>query len=540
MQEKFKDIKFMENIFYNFKDYRKIIILIFLLGYLPFCMYSIYIYDKSVKILEKEKLSALDVFIDKNIEQIDFYLYAIEEDVKEFCNRKSVKKSTEIFYTLNLGMQKNIRITFRNWLEKIKIDNYLIDEFIYVLNDRNEIINYFGETNMDLDYLYMSDEYKNPAKKNGVWIKQDDSMFVEKEDGLVYLKTVNIDNGKQVGFLMAFLDEIPFLYDKINTSKDEMSLFIYDNKEHKIIKEQEFYKNLDIDYSKISDEYSFTKIDGKEYAYKIKKLDRLDWNLGSLISMDEINDSIKKKFSALLWSFIFIGMFLYLLFFVGINYISRLITEKEISSYKLKTVEENNEKLRIYRHDFLNHLQIVRGLIEMNHEKKALKYLEKIGAEGKGIRASFEINIPELESTILNFTSKASKIGIKTELNLVKLSKENLDCDIYDLSKILNNILKNAYEALKEEEGDRILKMNVFNSKEYYVFEIVNNKPLIDENLACNIFKKNYTTKQRGSGLGLHIVKNLCDQNNIDLNLNTDFEGNHFYIRVKKNLYYKN
>ncbi|WXR60616.1 Spo0B domain-containing protein [Peptostreptococcaceae bacterium AGR-M142] len=534
MQRKFKSIKFTDKIFYNFKDYQKIIIIIFLLGYLPFCMYSIYIYNKSVKILENEKLSALDVFIDKNMEQIDFYLYSIEEDAKGFCNKKAVKKTTEVFYTLNLAMQKNVRISFRNWLEKVKIDNYLIDEFIYIINERNEIMNYFGETNMDLDYLYMSDEYKNTAKQNGVWIKQDDSMFVEKKDGLVFLKTVTTNEGEQVGLLMTFLDEIPFLYDKINTSKDEMTLFIYDNKEGRLIKEQEFYKDLDIDYTKVSDEYNFIKINGKEYAYKIKKLDRLDWNLGSLISMDEINDSIKKKFSALLWSFIFIGMFLYLLFFIGINYISRLVTEKEISSYKLKAVEENNEKLRIYRHDFLNHLQIVRGLIEMNHESKALNYLEKIGAEGKGIRASFEINIPELESTILNFTSKASKIGIKTELNLVKLNKENLDCDIYDLSKVLNNLLKNAYEALESEVGERILKMNVFNSREYYVFEIVNNKPLIDGELRENIFKKNYTTKQRGSGLGLHIIKTLCDKNNMDLNLDTDFEGNHFYIRVKK------
>lgn len=534
MQKKFKGIKFMDSIFYNFKDYQKIIIIIFLLGYLPFCMYSIYVYDKSVKILEKEKLSALDVFIDKNMEQIDFYLYSIEEDVKAFCNKKAIKKTTEIFYTLNLAMQKNVRITFRNWLEKIKIDNYLIDEFIYIFNDRNEVINYFGETNMDLDYLYMSDEYKNTAKQTGVWIKQDDPMFVEKKDGLVFLKTVSTNAGKQVGLLMTFLDEIPFLYDRINTSKDEMTLFIYDNKEGRLIKEQEFYKDLDIDYTKVNDDYNFIKIDGKEYAYKIKKLDRLDWNLGSLISMDEINDSIKKKFSALLWSFIFIGMFLYLLFFIGINYISRLITEKEISSYKLKTVEENNEKLRIYRHDFLNHLQIIRGLVEMKQESEALDYLEKIGVEGKGIRASYEINIPQLESTILNFTSKASKIGIKTDLKLIKLNKENLDCDIYDLSKILNNLLKNAYEALKLESGERILKISVCSSKEYYVFEILNNKPLINNSIKDNIFKKNYTTKQRGSGLGLHIVKSLCEKNDININLNVDYEGNHFYLRIKR------
>ena len=111
--------------------------------------------------------------------------------------------------------------------------------------------------------------------------------------------------------------------------------------------------------------------------------------------------------------------------------------------------------------------------------------------------------------------------------------ESNLSVKIYDLTKILTNLLKNAMYALDKAEDDgKKLTIRIYEELGDYVFEVINNVPVISEDLRSQIFEKGFTTKGKaGSGLGLHIVKRLVEKNKGDIELKVDEQGNHFIVR---------
>lgn len=96
------------------------------------------------------------------------------------------------------------------------------------------------------------------------------------------------------------------------------------------------------------------------------------------------------------------------------------------------------------------------------------------------------------------------------------------------------NIIKNGIEAI-EETGQMNISLNIQNS--FAHIKISNNGMPIAPEKQKEIFGEGYTTKQKGSGLGLFICKNNLNLQNADLRLNrsdneiTEFE---IIIPVKK------
>jgi sensor histidine kinase regulating citrate/malate metabolism len=218
--------------------------------------------------------------------------------------------------------------------------------------------------------------------------------------------------------------------------------------------------------------------------------------------------------------------------FIEMVILSRLVTEKEMTNYRLLVSEDTLQKLRIYKHDFMNHLQIIHSLIEMNQSQKAAQYLKKISEEGKIITQNYEIGIPEIESAIFTSIISAEKNNIEVKIDTIKLPA-NINVNIYDLVKIITNLIKNAMYALTRADAeDKLLTIRIYSELDEYVFKISNNVPIIREDLRQVIFDKGFTTKgKEGSGLGLHIVKKLVRENHGRIDLVVDERGNHFIVR---------
>nr|WP_286673041.1 Spo0B domain-containing protein [Anaeromonas frigoriresistens] len=198
-------------------------------------------------------------------------------------------------------------------------------------------------------------------------------------------------------------------------------------------------------------------------------------------------------------------------------------------------MEDMNSKLRMYKHDFFNHLQIIQGLLELKQPERAKKYLTDVVKEGRTITSRYEIGIPEIEATIYSAINKAKNSGIDVEINSTELSEE-IGVNLYDLSKILTNLLKNAIQALETSEEDhKLLKINIYEDLGEYVFSIYNNTPIISEEIRENIFNKGFSTKgKKDRGLGLYIVKKLIEKNGGNIELDID-EGNYFIVRFPNN-----
>lgn len=131
---------------------------------------------------------------------------------------------------------------------------------------------------------------------------------------------------------------------------------------------------------------------------------------------------------------------------------------------------------------------------------------------------------------ILNAGIKLSNVYITDKKIKIKSDIKNTAIVEIDDNKFLAcivNIIKNAIEAINEK-GEISISCNI-DEKNAYIKISNNGKPISLEKQK-EIFTEGFTTKQKGSGLGLFICKNNLKLQNAELRLNksdlklTEFE----------------
>lgn len=205
------------------------------------------------------------------------------------------------------------------------------------------------------------------------------------------------------------------------------------------------------------------------------------------------------------------------------------------------------EQARCIAHEIRNHISICElyaQIIRKNLEKENIKN-SSIENALNCINKSLKImnnNLLDLKS-LDNFNLKNLHIdkileaGI--ELSKVYIGDKNIsitreittDAEVcIDENKFLAcivNIIKNAIEAIKI---NGTIKIRAEQKANEISIKISNNGEQISQEKQKSIFEEGYTTKQTGSGLGLHICENNLKAQNAILKLNkstpeiTEFE----------------
>ncbi len=102
--------------------------------------------------------------------------------------------------------------------------------------------------------------------------------------------------------------------------------------------------------------------------------------------------------------------------------------------------------------------------------------------------------------------------------------------DPYLLSRVLMNLVKNSIDAI-EKDGEIIIKLQKDNYS--LIISISDNGCGIPEEIKDKIFEPKFSTKNSGKGLGLPIVKNICDKLSIQIDFITELnKGTTFYLRI--------
>jgi len=138
----------------------------------------------------------------------------------------------------------------------------------------------------------------------------------------------------------------------------------------------------------------------------------------------------------------------------------------------------------------------------------------------------------EINNNIIGFDIKYDKLKV---INLRKFILEKffyikniefsentnfyVKFDDLSLFKILNSIIKNSFEAIKEEN----LSISIEISKKdcYIIIKISDNGIGIDQKNINKIFEPFFTTKQNHKGIGLTIVKSLLKKYNGEIFVNS-------------------
>ncbi len=91
----------------------------------------------------------------------------------------------------------------------------------------------------------------------------------------------------------------------------------------------------------------------------------------------------------------------------------------------------------------------------------------------------------------------------------------SIECDPGHLRQILSNLCKNA---LRHSPGQAIVELRATGNHAGRVrIEVLDSGPGIDRETAAQIFEPFFTTENSGTGLGLYIARELCEQNRAHL-----------------------
>lgn len=172
-------------------------------------------------------------------------------------------------------------------------------------------------------------------------------------------------------------------------------------------------------------------------------------------------------------------------------------------------LEKLNSELRAQRHDYLNHLQVVYGLMELQEYEELQKYLQPVYKDmlktGKALKTCKPAINALLKAKMDEAGSKDIDFYIEVKSDLKELKVED-----WELCKVISNLLDNAMTALEEKEGEKKIMLDITEDKEYYRFDVSNNGPMIPKDMQEAIFKQGITSKKGEShGMGLHIVMSV-------------------------------
>ncbi|GAB6100710.1 hypothetical protein JCM16358_25890 [Halanaerocella petrolearia] len=216
--------------------------------------------------------------------------------------------------------------------------------------------------------------------------------------------------------------------------------------------------------------------------------------------------------------------------------------EIEIKDTKLNYQQEMIKELRSQRHDFKNELQTIYTMLQLDKGNEAEKYIKDVHcelSETKELEENEEYD-NELKPVLLCKEKVAEKNNIDLKAK-VKLDPSMIAMPYSKFTKILFNLLDNALDAVMEKEYNRKVEVNLFAKKKKVILNIYNNGPIIPANIKDNIFTPGYTTKDKGSGFGLHIVKSLIEDYGGEINVHSKEEsGTKFICQLPKKEFQKN
>ena len=226
-------------------------------------------------------------------------------------------------------------------------------------------------------------------------------------------------------------------------------------------------------------------------------------------------------------------MYIIVCYFFIVNLISFMYeTGKKILETHLTYKELQQEKqirLSLFKitHEIKNPIAVCKGYLDMINVKdtdQVERYVPIIKSEIERLLSLLQdfllINKSNLDLDIMDFNMLIEDTIHKLD-PLLKDNNINLNLNIIDdeifingdynrLSQVLINIIKNSIEAIPDEHKGKINITTKIKDKKYYL-TVEDNGVGMDREVLTNIKKPFYTTKKRGSGLGVSLIYEIVE-----------------------------
>lgn len=188
----------------------------------------------------------------------------------------------------------------------------------------------------------------------------------------------------------------------------------------------------------------------------------------------------------------------------------------EIQILNNQILSDLYDKTRTLKHDFANIIQAIGGYIWAKDISGLKQYYSDILGEFKSINSLAtlrpnHIKNPSIYTLLVNKYFLAEDKGIKININ-VSSDLQNLKANDLELVRILGILLDNSIEGCLEcPSENRIINTNIYEKNNSKYISIENTYK--DKNININkIYEKNFSTKNRNTGIGLWEVKKYINK----------------------------
>lgn len=189
-------------------------------------------------------------------------------------------------------------------------------------------------------------------------------------------------------------------------------------------------------------------------------------------------------------------------------------------------IDELNRKLRAQRHDFINHLQVVHSLIQLKEHDEAANYIAKTYEDIRQVGELLKTANPAVNGLLAAKKQQAHEKNVELEFHITA-RLNNPPIPDWELCRILSNLLDNAIFAASEKNGTVHISLREDIHRVYFSIE---NPGDIDKKILENLYEPGFTTKgEKGTGMGLYIVKTTLDKYNGQVSIDTGDGSTRFY-----------
>jgi sensor histidine kinase regulating citrate/malate metabolism len=200
----------------------------------------------------------------------------------------------------------------------------------------------------------------------------------------------------------------------------------------------------------------------------------------------------------------------------------------------LENLEHLNTRLREQRHDYLNQIQIVYGLLELEEYEEARDYLRPVFRDMIKVSRALRTAQPAVNALLQAKMEAAEKAKIDFYLE-VGTQLDHLKTEPWEVCKILANLIDNAVTAVSGLDQERKVTVQLEENREEYCIQVRNNGPQITPEQQKLIFSRGYTTKkEEGHGMGLSIVMEVLREAGGTLEMESTAEETVFSFTLPK------
>lgn len=196
------------------------------------------------------------------------------------------------------------------------------------------------------------------------------------------------------------------------------------------------------------------------------------------------------------------------------------LKENKILLSNLNEYEKMLDYQRVNNHENKNQLLVIKSMVEKN-DKKTIEYINEIIKEKRednelmytkakriptgGLQGLVYQKMLVMQENYVNVILDVSSNVRKVDFSILS-SKMN-----YDICRIMGIILDNAIEeTIKFNRKEREIVISMYID-ELFVIEVSNR---IKDNIELDkIYDKGYTSKEKGHGYGLSLLKKIIDEN---------------------------